>query len=216
MKGLNTFVLKWIAIASMLLDHVGAIFLPGQLWLRIIGRMAFPIFAYLLVEGFVYTSNVKKYMVRLGVFALISEIAYDLAFFGVPLEFSHQNVFCTLFLGILMLYLLVHMPDKWQQFLVLATLFGAAHFLRVDYGYTGLMMILLFYALRESRIFKLIAVTAVNILFMGGVQSYAALAMIPIAFHNRKKGPGMKWLFYMFYPAHLLILYLVLQISRIL
>ena len=215
MKGLNTFVLKWIAIASMLLDHVGAIFLPGQLWLRIIGRMAFPIFAYLLVEGFVYTSNVKKYMMRLGVFALISEIAYDLAFFGVPLEFSHQNVFCTLFLGILMLYLLVHMPDKWQQFLVLATLFGAAYFLHVDYGYTGLMMILLFYALRESRIFKLIAVAAVNILFMGGVQSYAALAMIPIAFHNRKKGPGMKWLFYVFYPAHLLILYLVLQISRI-
>ena len=216
MKGLNTFVLKWIAIASMLLDHVGAIFLPGQLWLRIIGRMAFPIFAYLLVEGFVYTSNVKKYMMRLGVFALISEIAYDLAFFGVPLEFSHQNVFCTLFLGILMLHLLVRMPDKWQQFLVLTALFGAAYFLRVDYGYTGLMMILLFYALRESRIFKFIAVAAVNILFMGGVQSYAALAMIPIAFHNRTKGPGMKWLFYVFYPAHLLILYLVLQISRIL
>ena len=215
-KGIHTFTLKWIAILSMLIDHVGAIFFPEQLWMRIIGRMAFPIFAYLLVEGFVYTSNVKKYMMRLGAFALISEVAYDLAFFGVPLEFTHQNVFCSLFLGVLMLHLLVQMPEKWKQMLVLAVLFGVAYFLRVDYGYVGLMMILLYYALREERFFKLIAVAAVNVFFMGGVQSYAALAMIPIAFHNRKKGPGMKWLFYVFYPAHLLILYLVLQISHVL
>lgn len=211
MKGINTFTLKWIAILSMLIDHVGAILFPQYRWLRVVGRLSFPIFAYLIVEGFIYTSNVKKYMLRLGAFALISEVAYDLAFFGVPLEASHQNVFCTLFLGVLMLNLLAHMPEKWKQMVVVAVLFGVAYFLRVDYGYVGLMMILLFYALREERFFKLIAVAAVNILFMGGVQGYAAFAMIPIAFHNRTKGPGMKWLFYVFYPAHLILLYLALR-----
>ncbi len=212
MKGINTFTLKWIAILSMLIDHVGAILFPGHLWLRIVGRVSFPIFAYLLVEGFVYTSNVKKYMLRLGAFALISEVAYDLAFFGVPLEFTHQNVFFTLFVGVLMLQILVQMPEKWKQMVVVAVLFVVAYFLRIDYGYAGLLMILLFYALREQRLFKLVAVAAVNVFIMGGVQVYAAFAMIPIAFHNRTKGPGIKWLFYVFYPAHLILLYLALRV----
>ena len=109
MKGIKTFLLKWIAIISMLIDHIGAVLFPWCEWMRIVGRLAFPIFAYLLVEGFVYTKDVKKYLVRLGLFALISEIPFDLAFFGTVFAPVHQNVFFELFCGnagILVLYFL--------------------------------------------------------------------------------------------------------------
>ena len=105
---LDSFQLKWIAIITMLIDHVGAIFFPGNLVFRYVGRIAFPIFCFQLVEGFFHTRNIEKYMLRLGIFAIISEIPYDLAFRGNILDFEHQNVFFTLFLGILMLYLNRH------------------------------------------------------------------------------------------------------------
>ena len=98
-KGLNSFQLKCIAIVTMLIDHIGAIIFPTQMGFRIIGRFSFPIFCFLLVEGFHHTKDVKKYMIRLGIFALISEIPYDLAFRNVFLEFERQNVFFTLLLG---------------------------------------------------------------------------------------------------------------------
>ena len=102
MKGLNTFTLKMIAIISMLVDHIGHIFFPEVMIFRIVGRIAFPIFAYVLAEGIYYTKDITKYMMRLGIFALLSEIPYDLAIMGSMLEFSHQNVFFTLFFAVLM------------------------------------------------------------------------------------------------------------------
>ena len=104
MKVLNTFTLKMIAIVSMLIDHVGYIFFPEVMLFRIIGRISFPIFAYVLAEGVYYTKDITKYMLRLGTFALLSEIPYDLAIMGSVLEFSHQNVFFTLFFGVLMFW----------------------------------------------------------------------------------------------------------------
>ena len=80
--GLSTFQLKWIAIITMLIDHIGAVLFPYELGYRIIGRIAFPIFCFLIVEGFSHTRDVRRYMVRLGIFALISELPYDLAFHG--------------------------------------------------------------------------------------------------------------------------------------
>ena len=130
MKKLSTFTLKLIAIITMVIDHTGAIFFPDQMWLRAIGRIAFPIFVFLLVEGLFNTSNIKKYLTRLGIFALISEIPFDMAFykarFGVDFLtdlkgatqdmqildlfirrlIKHQNIFFTLFLGLLAIYLM--------------------------------------------------------------------------------------------------------------
>ncbi len=126
-SGISGTVLKWIAIITMLIDHIGAAVVekaylhmhrPGspmkqffgmgiqEMWnfnlaLRLIGRVAFPIFCFLLVEGFVHTKDVKKYALRLGVFALLSELPFDLAFMGSKsFEWSHQNVFVTLLLGL--------------------------------------------------------------------------------------------------------------------
>ena len=101
--GWNSFWLKMIAITTMLIDHVGAVLLPQYPILRIIGRIAFPIFCFLLVEGFMHTHDVIRYMTRIGLFALISEIPFDLLFYGRILDGTHQNVFFTLFIGLVML-----------------------------------------------------------------------------------------------------------------
>ena len=193
----------------MLIDHVGAVLFPHLEWMRIVGRLAFPIFAYLLVEGFFYTKDVKKYMIRLGLFALISEVPFDLAFFGTPFALVHQNVFFTLFMGILMFWLMLKRPGKVRQVLIMIAMFIIADVLCVDYGSWGLLMMVAFYEFRENKWIKLVAVAFVNIFCMGYSQVYAAFAMIPVAFHNRELGPKMKMFFYVFYPAHLLILYLI-------
>ncbi|MFA7532979.1 MAG: TraX family protein, partial [Tissierellaceae bacterium] len=92
---MNVFILKLIALTSMIIDHYGAIFHGDVILYRIIGRLAFPIYAFLLVEGYFHTRNVKKYGLRLFIFALISEIPFDYAFYG-GLSFVHQNIFFTL------------------------------------------------------------------------------------------------------------------------
>ena len=84
-------VLKWIAVLTMVIDHVGAILFPDQIWMRVIGRVAFPIYAYCLAEGFRYTSDYRRYLGRLALFAILSEIPFDLAFYGVPFSFAHQE-----------------------------------------------------------------------------------------------------------------------------
>ena len=209
MKGINTFTLKMIAIVSMLIDHAGAVLFPQYEILRIVGRLAFPIYAYTLVEGLVHTHDVKKYMLRLGAFALISEIPFDLAFFGSALEFSHQNVFFTLFLGIVMLYFTIKAPTTFWQFMYTIGFFLISEFLRTDYNSMGLLMIFCFYYFRNQNVTKYLLVALINILFMGGTQVYAVLALVPIAMHNGNQGPKCKKFFYGFYPVHLLILYFI-------
>ncbi len=206
---INTFTLKMIAIIAMFIDHLGAVIFPEYIELRIIGRIAFPIFAYTLVEGFVYTHDVFKYMKRLGVLALLSEIPFDLAFFGTPLEFGHQNVFFTLFLGILMLYLLINTPSTFRKMVLVIAMFLLSEFLRTDYSSMGLLMILVYYYFREKKLIKYIGIAIINIFLMGYIQSYAILALIPIMFHNRQQGPKCKTFFYGFYPVHLLVLFIL-------
>lgn len=198
-----------IAIIAMFIDHLGAVIFPEYIELRIIGRIAFPIFAYTLVEGFVYTHDVFKYMKRLGVLALLSEIPFDLAFFGTPLEFGHQNVFFTLFLGILMLYLLINTPSTFRKMVLVIAMFLLSEFLRTDYSSMGLLMILVYYYFREKKLIKYIGIAIINIFLMGYIQSYAILALIPIMFHNRQQGPKCKTFFYGFYPVHLLVLFIL-------
>ena len=107
-RGLNGNQLKLIAVVSMLLDHIGVVLADGELYdlLRILGRAAFPIYAFLLVEGFFHTGSWKKYALRLGVFAGMSECFYDLALTGHPVDWRCQNVFLTLLLGLLMMQVL--------------------------------------------------------------------------------------------------------------
>ena len=209
MKRLNTFTLKMIAIITMVIDHVGFIFFPDVMVFRMIGRLSFPIFAFVLVEGFVYTQDVKKYMLRLGIFALLSEIPYDLAFMESVLEFSRQNVFFTLFFGVLMLYLISRTRNIIIQYGIVACLVIVCSFLHTDYSTTGLLIILIFSIFRERKIEKLLIVGLIFIALSGDIQLYAIFALPLIALHNGEQGPKLKTFFYLFYPAHLLILYLI-------
>lgn len=209
MKGINTFALKLIAIIAMVVDHVGMVLFPEVSIFRIIGRIAFPIFAYCIVEGFMHTSDVRKYIMRLSVMALLSEIPFDLAKTGKVIEFDHQNVFFTLALGVIMLTLMLKTTSLFRQLIIVVAILWLSELLRTDYNSMGLLMIFVFYQFRERKAYKIFWVAIINALLMGGNQIYGLLGLIPIAFHNGNQGRRMKAFFYAFYPAHLLILYFV-------
>lgn len=208
--GLSTFQLKWIAIITMLVDHVGAVLFPYERGFRIIGRIAFPIFCFLIVEGFSHTRNVRHYMARLGIFALISEIPYDLAFHGEPVYTEGQNVFFTLLLGVLMMYLMSICSTVSVKVLAAFSIAVLAETLNTDYSARGIVLILVFYIFREKKFISLLSGALWNFSYgWGMIQCFGVLATPFIALYNGKKGAGMKYFFYVFYPAHLLVLYLL-------
>lgn len=186
--------------------------------MRMIGRLGFPIFCFLLVEGFQRTHDVKKYALRMGLFALISEIPFDLCFNGKVLEFGYQNVFFTLFLGLLTMIAFDWIAKKeWAagaglnkvvkvvfSAAALAVGAGVAHFLKTDYAATGVVCIIVLYVFRKR---KPLQIAAGCVAFLWEVT--APLAFIPIGFYNGERGLKMKYFFYAFYPVHLLLIWLV-------
>lgn len=220
-RGLSGSTLKIIAMISMLVDHTGEVLLRSiltgeayitaykimRLW---IGRIAFPVFCFLLVEGFQRTGNRAKYAFRLFLFALISEIPFDLAFNGKIWDTGYQNVFFTLWIGLLMLTGMAELEKRcrniWIAFLGKAGIFLAAAFISelicCDYGAHGIIAIALLYLFRKNKLEQIIAGC---VAFLWEVT--APLAFIPVAFYNGKRGLKLKYVFYAFYPVHLLILH---------
>lgn len=197
----------------MVIDHVGAIFFPAEWTFRYIGRLAFPIFCFLLVEGVHYTHDIRRYMLRLGIFAVISEVPYDLAFHGEILEFEGQNVFFTLFLGVMLLYLL-EKGGEWPVKVLEVLLFmWIAVILKTDYSFKGILLISMFYFLRGYRWIKLAGGALWNFLWNNPIQEYGVFSVIPLALYNGERGRSMKYFFYVFYPLHLTILFLIFKIS---
>lgn len=244
-KGISGSTLKLIAIITMLFDHTGAIVLERFLlqwqsgvdmngiavtasqyqslyviyWVCrfVLGRIAFPIFCFLIVEGFVHTRNVKKYAFRLFLFALLSEIPFDLGFSGMLVDVTGQNVFFTLLFGLLTIAGMQYMEKKeniskivrfFSQVIVLAAGMAAAYFLQTDYNMFGVLTVVLMYKLRYNR-FLQSGAGCLELALMSSTEYGAFLAMIPLNFYNGKKGWNIKWLFYLFYPLHILLLYLL-------
>ena len=211
-------VLKWIAVLTMVIDHVGAILFPDQIWMRVIGRVAFPVYAYCLAEGFRYTSDYRRYLGRLALFAILSEIPFDLAFYGVPFSFAHQNVFFTLTLGLILLWVLERCREQLLlcagAFAVLCFLAQALH---MDYGAGGLLMVFAFYLARQGTspwigwgIFVFINLFG----YAGGVQWAAILALLHIGLYSGKAGKKKQRFFYWIYPLHLLLLWVIEKYIR--
>ncbi|MBO7406044.1 MAG: TraX protein [Clostridia bacterium] len=216
--------LKIIATVAMLIDHIAWVFLANSqivlftffgrsltlyTLMRGIGRIAFPIYAFLITEGFLHTHDRRQYGISLAVFALISEVPWDLVHYGKFFSITSQNVFFTLFLG----YLAICMVERFRErpFIQAAWLIGllvVSLLLRADYGISGYCFILFMYALREHELLR-------AIIGCGFLSSRwkAGLAFIPIALYNGKRGfirgPVAKYFFYLFYPLHLLVLYLI-------
>lgn len=212
--------LKWIAIATMLIDHIGAVFgkeiitvcqsqLPYYI-LRVIGRIAFPIFCFLLVEGFRYTKSQSRYMSRLLLFALLSELPFDLTLKKQMIDFSAQNVFFTLFLGALALWVMERFAQNMlAKGMLCAMLILAAELLRTDYGGQGVLLIMGYSIFRfEKGFIGRFVVTILSLVVLGSLIELGALfAFIPIVCYNGKRGKQRKYFFYFFYPVHLLVLY---------
>lgn len=205
--------LKLIACVTMLLDHVGAVLFPHILWLRIIGRMAFPIYCFLLAEGAHYTKNPVNYALRLLICLLLAEIPFDLVHGG--LSFAQQNVIFTLLLGFLAIQILKHSAGLLRITALVPII--AAELLHTDYGAMGVFMILMFFITRGIE--DKVLLQSVGLLGLGFsvfktsvIQPFAILAMIPISLYSGKKTSHSKVLqlgFYLFYPVHLLMLWLI-------
>ena len=211
---LSGTALKRIACLSMLVDHLGASLLENGLFRcsaidpRLVGRLAFPIYCFLLVEGFLHTHDFKKYALRMLGFALISEGPFDWAFFS-GVYWGHQNVYFTLLLGLLAMKAL----DTYQTpegmpalkgILGAAACFLAAALLHCDYDVLGLALILALYMTRKDKRAQCIA-GAVFSLF----EPVAPLAFGLVWFYSGERGSSSKleqWAFYWFYPAHIFVL----------
>ena len=214
---LDGTMLKLIAMVSMVFDHVGDNFFPGQTWMRIIGRIAMPIFAFFIAEGFMHTRDRKKYLLRMGLFALVSELPFDLLTEG-SVNFGHQNVMCTFFLAILALtaYERIVRDNRTPGRIALGIgavllLMALALLLRTDYSLYGVGLVFLFYVLRERELWlRNLAGMGFHLLTRNvGIHLFGLLGFLPLFLYNGKKGRGLKWLFYVFYPGHLLLLWLL-------
>lgn len=212
--GFNSFQLKCIAVISMAIDHIGAVLFPQAVFLRIIGRLAFPIFCFQVVEGFLHTRDARRYLLRLGIFAAVSEIPYDLAFHGRLVDLSAQNVFFTLALGVLMMVLLRAERSIPLQILAALSVMLGASLLHTDYGGKGILLILAYYLFRERKALRLSTGAGWNLMYgliygFQCVQCYGVLATPLLALYNGGQGRKVKYFFYLFYPAHLLVLYAI-------
>lgn len=197
--------------------------------MRYIGRMAFPIYCFLLVEGFLHTRNVAKYAGRLAVFALLSEIPFDLAIAGNWWEPADSNVFCTLVLGLLAIWALSYIEKfaefwiekQWETILgriligsaALIVIVGVGTFaeivLHTDYGMGGIFAIAVIYLLRRQRVIAFAAAVLMLTIITGDIEILAMFMLYPIMRYDGTRGKNIKFGFYAFYPVHLLVLALV-------
>lgn len=242
-RGLSHEGLKLIACVTMLLDHIGAtlvvrwmqtvaehneasaLLMGAYYILRIIGRIAFPIYCFLLVEGAYHTRNPKKYALRLFIGMLLSEIPFDLAFSfrgRVLFDWSSNSVMVTLLLGFCMIEAMKRCTGLWKM-LVILPFYLLAEWLHTDYGGLGILIIAIFAltkGLPRERLYQAIGLCLVvypgSRVFLGSVavnlEWFAALALIPVFCYDRRKlthHKAVQWGFYLFYPIHIAVLALL-------
>ncbi len=215
---MNAFTLKLIALIAMIIDHTADVFVktaPLYTVMRSVGRLAFPIYCFLLVEGYHRTRNVFLYLTRLGIFALISEIPFDLCFEGRLFAPGHQNVFISLFLGLFLLIVLENYAGLPLKILAITSISVFAQQIHCDYRYIGILMILFFELYREIPFMLVFTQLLCNIKFSSVLQNMGIFALIPIQLYNGKKGPSLKYFFYAAYPAHLLAIYFMARYKGI-
>lgn len=230
-KILSQEALKLIACVTMLIDHIGAVFEPAMgnyglyCVMRAIGRLAFPIYCFLLAEGVAHTKNPVRYGLRLFIGILLAELPFDLAFYS-GFSWAGQSVMVTLFLGFVMVLVMQRIE---RAKLAAVIIFGfLAELFRTDYGFWGIAMIALFVLTRDREDRNVIqAILLAVICWMMNsmripvfgirvpVEMFALLALIPIFCYSGKKtthGKAVQTAFYLFYPLHLLVLYIIAKL----
>lgn len=234
---ITALTLHLLAMAAMLLDHMWAAVIPGNLWLTCVGRIAYPIFAFLTVEGYFHTGNFRNYLRRLLVLAVISEIPFNLLMGSSVFYWAHQNVIWTFLIALCAIHLLEAVRQKpWllmsriaasAGITFLAALLGLLSF--ADYNAAGVLTVLIFYFFRGRKWWQYllqaaalwwlhgmvlkgmdIPVRIFSHLIFFPTQGFALLALIPIWLYRGKQGShsrAIRCICYAFYPLHMLILY---------
>lgn len=230
MRFLNSFHLKMIAIVTMTIDHMGYILYPGDQWFRIVGRLAFPVFAFLIAEGYRHTRNVNKYLLRLSIFAIVVQlpfIVYELFSDSLSQYFYLPNVpyniFFTLALG---LSTLIILNEKRKLIFLIPFILFFAYYMEIDYGIYGVLAIVIMYYYKDWKLLGMWALFNVGywlvnyyglgsltdsdgVLGMPSIQIYSIIPVIFILLYNGKQGLKARYLFYFYYPVHLLVLYAI-------
>ena len=230
----TSFSLHIMAMLFMLCDHLWGTIVQGNDWLTCIGRLTFPIYAFMIVEGYFHTKNLKKYVGRLLIFAILSEIPFNLAMGSRLFYPIHQNVLWSFLISIGLIHWNEKVKEKklWKRILVgfasilIGSIVGIITF--VDYYHAGILMVLVFYFFRHKKwwcyLGQFICMWYINCDMLGGLQyemnilgqtyfisrqGFALLALIPIWLYNGKQGyhsKTLQFIYYAFYPVHLLIL----------
>lgn len=219
-------MLKLIGILSMICDHSSNIFIENFSYLNLIGRIAFPIFAFQLVIGYTNTKNIKKYVIRLLIFACISQIPFML-FLSTYTDNFLLNIFFTFLTGILAIH--VYNKLKSKKFGILTTILFLlliciiAEIIKVDYGAFGILLIFIFYLFKNNKVLMCFSfyilcfiryliytmiTPALNFYYLM-INICTFLAIFFILLYNGKPGKKIKYFFYIFYPLHLIIFYII-------
>ncbi len=221
---LDTNFLKLIAVITMIIDHIGGEFFPDQIIFRLIGRVTFPLFCYCMVVGFLYTSDIKKYLTRIAVFAFVSQPFWIFAFnqddfFG---NLTNTNIFFTLFFSLLGLW--AFQEKRWAIFAGVVLLLMLFNF---DYGTDGLVYMLIFYQFRDKPKVSLVLILLLftvmplattfiwngadfHIAGIGLPMSITSIFALPLIYMHTNVKPAInKYFFYAIYPLHLGVIGLV-------
>lgn len=221
--------LKWIALVTMFIDHAAASFVdvfignsPYRIFesvqegykvynlLRGIGRCAFPIFCFLLVEGFYHTRDRLRYLIRLLIFAVLSIWPFQKVFFPSA-DVLHLDVLFTLALGFIAIWAIDERGYLWGGAATAACAL-AAFFLHTDYRHGGVILIVILYLLRQYPPASVI-LGQIWIAYYNGEERWAFTGFLLTLLYNGKRGRGPKYFFYFFYPLHLIFLYLLRKMT---
>lgn len=219
---MTSFMLKIIALISMSFDHFGTAYFKAFTLFNVLGRIAFPIFAFQIASGYRYTKNIKKYMIKLFCFAIISQIPFSLFLNKFYSRDYGLNVFFTLLLGLCSIYIFDYLKKYNNKSLNLIGIFIVffigilASMLSTDYGMFGVFTIFLFHIFYDKKLYMSISyiflcfIYCYKYLFVTQYQLVPLFTMIPlllILLYNEKQGPKLRYFLYIFYPIHLLALY---------
>lgn len=221
---MNIFTIKIIAVITMLLDHIRYAFPETNFTIfGLIGRISYPLFAFVLTEGYIHTKSKKEYVKRLIVFGLISQIPFMLfrSMIGKN-EWKMLNIMFTLLFGFAGIACFDKIKNKWFSIPILIGIAILGDIVRVDYGWYGILFIYIFYIFKKQKAVILPASIALVVIYYASIYKmnffsntiylqiiFTLISLIPIFTYNGEKGRSMKKFFYWFYPLHLLILYLI-------
>lgn len=211
---MNIFHIKLLAVVTMVIDHIGIFFFPQEFVFRLIGRIAFPLFAWLIANGAYHTRNIRQYIFRIFLLAVISQVPYMMAKRLVDQSSWDLNVLFTLGLGLTAI-MFIRKTKNWLFWILISLMFGlTAQLLHMDYGLIGVLMIVCFYLFFNNFTYMFLSQLALTLLLCvhqteyaaGSIQYFGLFALFFLWFYNKKEGMKLKYAFYLFYPLQFVVI----------